>query len=282
MQAGANPSAPPLGVSRAPSRPLQYQPSPMAGNTSPFPPNQSAWGSYPSSSPVARGGVSGKGPLLQPVMTSKLAGACHSDGEVEQPGSAVSRKRKLVKVEADSRSSEGNTETSGRASDPREDAELKLQRRKQANRESARRSKLRKKEESESLSLRAQQLAMEGVMLRNELARLHAMCESLRAENSALSGQVSSCCGAAGVERVRASVAHASHSPTHSSLTDAFHDANCNIARPAALSPSAPDGASPPSAQVTPLAQQASLHQTSSGSAFTRVIKPVPRLGTSA
>ena len=51
------------------------------------------------------------------------------------------------------------------------DRDVKTQRRKEANRESARRSKQRKKEESELLSSKAQELVRESTSLRAELER---------------------------------------------------------------------------------------------------------------
>ena len=68
--------------------------------------------------------------------------------------------------------------------------DLKLQRRKEANRESARRSKQRKKEESEQLARRAQELAVEGETLRAELTRLKEHCLVLECENNTLRAQV--------------------------------------------------------------------------------------------
>lgn len=64
--------------------------------------------------------------------------------------------------------------------------DMKVQRRKEANRESARRSKQRKKEESELLARRAQELAVEGAALRAQLNQLQEHCARLTAENAKL------------------------------------------------------------------------------------------------
>eukprot|EP00898_Chlorokybus_atmophyticus_P008608 jgi/Chlat1/8749/Chrsp9S00723 len=117
-----------------------------------------------------------------------------ADGEVDSQPSSCGLHRVKRPESSSSQGASGLSE-----------AELKLQKRKQANRESARRSKLRKKEESESLSMRAQALSMEGVVLRSELARLHGVCDTLRSENTALQQQVFNCCGAATVDRLRRS-----------------------------------------------------------------------------
>mmetsp|Transcript_24379 Transcript_24379/g.83342 ORF Transcript_24379/g.83342 Transcript_24379/m.83342 type:complete len:208 (+) Transcript_24379:178-801(+) len=69
--------------------------------------------------------------------------------------------------------------------------DVKLQRRKEANRESARRSKQRKKEESEQLARRAQELAVEGATLRTELERLEERCLALQTENQTLRSKLS-------------------------------------------------------------------------------------------
>jgi len=70
------------------------------------------------------------------------------------------------------------------------DRDVKTQRRKEANRESARRSKQRKKEESEILSTKAQELVRESTSLRFDLQRVQKHADRLFAENQALRSQV--------------------------------------------------------------------------------------------
>ena len=70
------------------------------------------------------------------------------------------------------------------------DRDVKTQRRKEANRESARRSKQRKKEESELLSTKAQELVRESTSLRAELEKVQKQANKLYDENLALRSQV--------------------------------------------------------------------------------------------
>lgn len=71
------------------------------------------------------------------------------------------------------------------------DRDVKTQRRKEANRESARRSKQRKKEESELLSSKAQELVRESTSLRAELEKVQNQADKLYKENLELRSQVS-------------------------------------------------------------------------------------------
>jgi plant G-box-binding factor len=71
-----------------------------------------------------------------------------------------------------------------------DERELKRQRRKQSNRESARRSRLRKQAECEELGTRVDSLNVENVALRTELSRMTEECKRLQAENAALHGQL--------------------------------------------------------------------------------------------
>lgn len=68
----------------------------------------------------------------------------------------------------------------------KDDKELKRQRRKQSNRDSARRSRLRKQAECAELSKRIDSLTAENVSLRTELNRLAAECKNLFAENAVI------------------------------------------------------------------------------------------------
>ncbi|MQM19373.1 hypothetical protein Taro_052376 [Colocasia esculenta] len=64
--------------------------------------------------------------------------------------------------------------------------EIKRQKRKLSNRESARRSRLRKQAECEELALRASSLKEENDGLREELAKIKENCEKLASENASL------------------------------------------------------------------------------------------------
>ena len=77
------------------------------------------------------------------------------------------------------------------------DRDVKTQRRKEANRESARRSKQRKKEESELLSTKAQELVRESTSLRAELEKVQKQANKLYDENLALRSQVTKAGGLA-------------------------------------------------------------------------------------
>lgn len=67
-----------------------------------------------------------------------------------------------------------------------DERELKRQRRKQSNRESARRSRLRKQAECEELGGRVDALSTENVTLRAELERLKETCAALTTDNGLL------------------------------------------------------------------------------------------------
>ncbi|RAL40352.1 hypothetical protein DM860_006422 [Cuscuta australis] len=64
--------------------------------------------------------------------------------------------------------------------------ELKRQRRKQSNRESARRSRLRKQAECDELAQRAEALKAENASLRAEISRMQSEYEQLTAQNASL------------------------------------------------------------------------------------------------
>jgi plant G-box-binding factor len=64
--------------------------------------------------------------------------------------------------------------------------ELKRERRKQSNRESARRSRLRKQAESEDLAHKVEALIAENVALKSEIGQFTEKSEKLRQENAAL------------------------------------------------------------------------------------------------
>ncbi|KAJ0987272.1 hypothetical protein J5N97_005628 [Dioscorea zingiberensis] len=76
-----------------------------------------------------------------------------------------------------------------------DERELKRQRRKQANRESARRSRLRKLAESEELAQRLVSLTAENDSLKKEYERLKESCKNLATENGSLNEELQKCQG---------------------------------------------------------------------------------------
>ncbi|KAD4888420.1 hypothetical protein R6Q59_034560 [Mikania micrantha] len=71
-----------------------------------------------------------------------------------------------------------------------DERELKRQKRKQSNRESARRSRLRKQAECEELQARVDTLNNENLSLRDELQRLSEECGKLTAENDSIKDEL--------------------------------------------------------------------------------------------
>ncbi|CAM0953720.1 unnamed protein product [Alopecurus aequalis] len=68
----------------------------------------------------------------------------------------------------------------------KDEREVKREKRKQSNRESARRSRLRKQAETEELAIQVESLTAENTSLRSEIGKLTKSSEKLRLENSAL------------------------------------------------------------------------------------------------
>lgn len=127
-----------------------------------------------------------------------------------------------------------------------DDRELKKQRRKQSNRESARRSRLRKQAENEELSTKMEKLVEENVGLKAELAKVKAECSRLEAGNAALQEQLGSIHG--GV--LQQTQAAAAPSPPV-----AAHAAACAPQPPQQLPPKRPSPASeepPPATSAAP------------------------------
>ncbi|URE10237.1 Basic region leucine zipper [Musa troglodytarum] len=72
----------------------------------------------------------------------------------------------------------------------KDEREVRRERRKQSNRESARRSRLRKQQECEELARRVTDLNNENSALRVELENLQKLCGELEAENKSITGEL--------------------------------------------------------------------------------------------
>ncbi|KAG8086466.1 hypothetical protein GUJ93_ZPchr0010g8850 [Zizania palustris] len=72
----------------------------------------------------------------------------------------------------------------------KDERELKREKRKQSNRESARRSRLRKQAETDDMATQVESLKAENTSLRFEISRLSGSSEKLRVENSVLMGKL--------------------------------------------------------------------------------------------
>ncbi|KAM0019973.1 putative transcription factor bZIP family [Helianthus debilis subsp. tardiflorus] len=85
-----------------------------------------------------------------------------------------------------------------------DERELKRQKRKQSNRESARRSRLRKQAECEELQARVETLNNENHSLRDELQRLYEECGKLTAENDSIKDELTRFFGPEAVSKLDA------------------------------------------------------------------------------
>ncbi|KAL7604882.1 hypothetical protein Lser_V15G19750 [Lactuca serriola] len=83
-----------------------------------------------------------------------------------------------------------------------DERELKRQKRKQSNRESARRSRLRKQAECEELQARVEALSNENHSLRDELRRLSEECGNLTSENNSIKDELTRFLGPEAVSKL--------------------------------------------------------------------------------
>ena len=128
---------------------------------------------------ATNGGYGGYGASYDPAATATGGGGAAAAG--------VGRKR----GSDDSLMSAGDDSAGGRSGfppggGPADERELKRQRRKQSNRESARRSRLRKQAECEALGARVGGLVEENASLKAEVTRLLSRCDALSVDNTAL------------------------------------------------------------------------------------------------
>ncbi|XP_020098729.1 common plant regulatory factor 1-like isoform X2 [Ananas comosus] len=136
-----------------------------------------------------RGTNSSKIPLSVTVATANVVG--NPVGSVPSSGSGMDFDITKVKAIGTPVPPPAGVMITGRNGVPpelwaKDERELKRERRKQSNRESARRSRLRKQAETEELAIKVESLSAENSSLRSEINQLTENSEKLRLENSAL------------------------------------------------------------------------------------------------
>ncbi|CAN4123596.1 unnamed protein product [Withania somnifera] len=87
-----------------------------------------------------------------------------------------------------------------------DERELKRQKRKQSNRESARRSRLRKQAECEELQHKVETLSNENHGLKEELRKLSEECEKLTSENNSIKDELTRLCGPEAVSMLESNI----------------------------------------------------------------------------
>lgn len=159
----SHPSVSLTTASRRRPRPLSHDEQTIASN--PFP------------------GANGAFPYPNPYGISYATAITGGKAEAK-PGEAAEGKEVAAAVWSAANARGGN------AAPQPDERELKRQRRKQSNRESARRSRLRKQAECEELGSRVGGLTEENEKLRGEVKRLMEQCTSLSEDNKRLRGSV--------------------------------------------------------------------------------------------
>ena len=159
----SHPSVSLTTASRRRPRPLSHDEQTIASN--PFP------------------GANGAFPYPNPYGISYATAITGGKAEAK-PGEAAEGKEGAAAVWSAANARGGN------AAPQPDERELKRQRRKQSNRESARRSRLRKQAECEELGSRVGGLTEENEKLRGEVKRLMEQCTSLSEDNKRLRGSV--------------------------------------------------------------------------------------------
>ncbi|KAL7183149.1 hypothetical protein ACSBR1_041764 [Camellia fascicularis] len=102
----------------------------------------------------------------------------NDNAEVDGEGSAHGASQRVERsIDVSSNASDGNT---------RYERQLKREKRKHANRQSARRSRLRKQAETEELMKRYETVKVENITLKSEMKQLMEDSEKLMVENAAL------------------------------------------------------------------------------------------------
>jgi plant G-box-binding factor len=128
----------------------------------------------------------------RPISGVKTCQSSASNGIPGEPGILATLPNlripdRAIKLNASSASDFGVIDTPISAESPDQDGrESKRERRKQSNRDSARRSRLRKQAETDELARRVELLTVENRSLRREINRLRESSKKLSSENSAL------------------------------------------------------------------------------------------------
>ncbi|KAI4328021.1 hypothetical protein L6164_020418 [Bauhinia variegata] len=107
-----------------------------------------------------------------------------------------------------------------------DERELKRQRRKQSNRESARRSRLRKQAECDELGQRAEALKEENATLRSEVSRIRSEYEQLLSENAALKERLGEVPGKEDIRSGRSDQHCGNDTQQQTGQTEAVQDGN--------------------------------------------------------
>ncbi|KAK4347961.1 hypothetical protein RND71_034300 [Anisodus tanguticus] len=105
-----------------------------------------------------------------------------------------------------------------------DERELKRQKRKQSNRESARRSRLRKQAECDELQHKVETLSNENHGLKEELQKLSGKCEKLTSENNSIKEELTRLCGPEAVSKLESN-ANAMHLQSNAEKANSYGQA---------------------------------------------------------